>query len=134
MIDAPCAIEDVFPTLCNAGGADASCNYGQDLAPLLAGERQQRDLFWHYPHSWGAKGPGISMTSAVRSGEWKLVWFWDRAECELYDLSKDLSEQRNLASIQPEMATALRNKLRAFLLESRAMLPVRKDGTAIAMP
>ena len=74
------------------------------------------------------------MTSAVRSGDWKLVWFWDRAECELYDLSKDLSEQRNLASIQPEMATALRNKLRAFLLESRAMLPVRKDGIAIAMP
>jgi hypothetical protein len=32
------------------------------------------------------------------------------------------------------MATALRNKLRAFLVESRAMLPVRKDGTAIAMP
>jgi arylsulfatase A-like enzyme len=134
VIDAPCAIEDVFPTLCNAGGADASCNYGQDLAPLLAGEKRDRDLFWHYPHSWGATGPGISMTSSIRSGDWKLAWFWDRAECELYDLSKDLGEQRDLAAAQPETARALRNKLRAFLLESRAMLPVRKDGIAIAMP
>jgi arylsulfatase A-like enzyme len=80
------------------------------------------------------RSPATVRPSAIRSGDWKLVWFWDRAECELYDLRSDLGEQRDLASTKPEMATALRNKLRAFLLESRAMLPVRKDGVAIAMP
>lgn len=133
-IDAPCATEDVFATFCTAAGADPTCGYGRDLAPLLRGEAPARDLYWHYPHVWGVKGPGISMTSAVRSGDLKLVWFWERGECELYDLAQDLGETRDLARERPEAATALRAKLRAFLEQSGALLPTRRDGEAIARP
>ena len=133
-VDAPCTTEDVFATFCAAAGADTSCGYGKDLVPLLRGEAKPRDLFWHYPHSWGAKGPGISMTSAVRSGDLKLVWFWDRGACELYDLANDVSETRDLANDRPADTARLRERLREFLANTNAMLPARKDGQPIAMP
>lgn len=133
-IAAPCATEDVFATFCAAAGADSSCGYGQDLSLALRGEATPRDLFWHYPHSWGAKGPGIAMTSTVRSGDLKLVWFWDRGACELYDLANDIGETRDLAADRPADAARLRERLRAFLAASNAMLPARADGQPIAMP
>ncbi len=134
VVATPCATEDVFATFCAAAGADSSCGYGQDLSLALRGEASPRDLFWHYPHSWGAKGPGIAMTSAVRSGDLKLVWFWDRGACELYDLANDIGETRDLAADRPADAARLREGLRAFLAATNAMLPARADGQPIAMP
>lgn len=134
VVEAPCATEDVFATFCAAAGTDPSCGYGRDLAPLLRGDAPERDLFWHYPHAWGVRGPGISMTSAVRSGDLKLVWFWDRGECELYDLAQDLGETHDLARERPAEVESLRAKLRTFLEANGALLPTRKDATPIARP
>lgn len=133
-IETPCATEDVFATFCAAAGADPTCGYGQDLAPLLRGDARSRDLFWHYPHAWGAKGPGIDMTSAVRSGDLKLVWSWATGRSELYDLAADVGETRDLASERPSDVARMRERLRRFLRETDAMLPTRKDGQQIVMP
>ena len=132
---APIATEDLFPTFCRAAGAVAECGYGRDLRPLLEGQAPPaRDLYWHYPHVWGAKGPGIGMTSALRSGRHKLVWFWERGEAELYDLEADLGDQHDLAAALPEVTADLRRRLRDQLTAAAAMLPMRKDGTPLAMP
>ncbi len=134
VIDTPCATEDLFATFCAAAGADSSCGYGRDLAPLLRGERDSRELFWHYPHAWGGHGPGIDMTSTVRSGDLKLVWFWATGTCELYDLAVDVGETRDLAASRPDDVARLRQSLREMLTASNAMLPTRKDRQPIAMP
>ena len=135
----PVVCEDLFALLCAAGGADPSCSDGHDLRPLLAGQAPtpalaDRPLFWHYPHVWGAKGPGIGMHSSVRDGRYKLIWFYERQDCELYDLEQDLGETNDLAAALPEVTAKLRRQLREFLRDSGAMLPSRKDGAALAMP
>ena len=135
----PVSCEDLFATLCRAGGADPSCEDGQDLTPLLRGDPptealQERALFWHYPHIWGAKGPGIGMHSPIRDGRYKPIWFYDQEGCELYDLEQDLGETRDLAAELPDVTARLRTRLREFLQSSGAMLPTRKDGKPLAMP
>ncbi|MGE3171262.1 MAG: sulfatase [Planctomycetota bacterium] len=131
----PVAAEDLFATLCAAGGADPRCPDGRDLGPLLRGEpAAARDLFWHYPNVWGAEGPGIAMHSTVRSGRWKLIWFWERSAAELYDLEQDLGETRDLAAARPEVTADLRRRLREFLRSSGAMLPTRADGAPAPLP
>ncbi len=134
----PVVAEDLFATFCSAAGTDPDCPDGRDLAPLLrdggAAPWPERALFWHYPHVWGAKGPGIEMHSSVRVGNRKLIWFWERGTCELYDLEHDLGEQHDLTAELPTVAAALRERLRNFLQTSGALLPTRKDGGALAMP
>ena len=86
-------IEDFFPTILEMAGVD---NYttvqqrdGISFMPLLTGKgkMKDRDIYWHYPNSWGPSGPGIGATCSIRSGEWKLVYY-----CLLYtsDAADDL--------------------------------------------
>jgi arylsulfatase A-like enzyme len=52
-------------------------------------------LFWKYNDD-----------AAVRVGDWKLTRF-DKSPWELYDLSHDRSEQRNLIATEPARAKEL---------------------------
>ena len=73
---------------------------GVDLIPFLTGEKKGRPhetLFWRQ----GGK-------TAMRHGDWKIVRMGKRLEAgrakwELYDLSKDVSEQTNLAKANPKI-------------------------------
>ena len=77
---------------------------GVDLLPFLNGEDQGRPhetLFWRQ----GGK-------AAMRHGDWKIVIMGRRfqpgnAKWELYDLSKDVAEQNNLAAVKPEILSEL---------------------------
>ncbi|MDA7858755.1 sulfatase [Mariniblastus sp.] len=77
---------------------------GVDLLPFLKGEDQGRPhetLYWRQ----GGK-------AAMRHGDWKIVRMGKRlqagrAKWELYDLSKDISEQTNLAGVHPEILAEL---------------------------
>jgi arylsulfatase A-like enzyme len=77
---------------------------GVDLVPFVTGRKTgtpHETLFWRQ----GGK-------SGLRHGDWKLVRMGGRkrpgkAQWELYDLSKDLSEETNLAKSKPERLTEL---------------------------
>jgi arylsulfatase B len=79
---------------------------GVDLIPYLTGKgtgTPHKTLFWRQ----GGK-------AGLRHGDWKVVRMGKRftpgkAQWELYDLSKDLSEERNLAKTNPERLTELVN-------------------------
>jgi arylsulfatase A-like enzyme len=62
--------------------------------------------------------------SAYRSGDWKLVITWgmdDRpVKKELFDLSKDISEQSNLVEAQPEKTAAMWAALSKYLKDVNA--------------
>ena len=47
---------------------------------------------------------------AIREGDWKLIATGDSGPWELYDLSKDRSEQKNLASVQADRAKRMADK------------------------
>lgn len=53
--------------------------------------------------------------SAIRKGDYKLVYEWDTKVAHLFDLSADLSEKRDLAAEKPEIATELQSELIAHV-------------------
>ena len=93
----PIISHDLFPTLLSLVGIESPAGHtvnGQDLSPLLAGEAFERrePLVFHYPH-WHPAG---SPHSAVRDGDWKLIYNYKDASWELYTLAKDIGETTNL--------------------------------------
>lgn len=102
----PCHFVDVLPTIVNlAGGNPASTT--PDGAPPLAG----RNLAPAFVKSGAVKRDYLyfnhSNNRALRVDNWKLVATGASGPWELYDLSKDRAEQRNLITKQPERAHKL---------------------------
>ena len=102
----------------------------------VSGLDPERPLVLHYPHKWKPYDlVDIDFLSAVRKGDWKLVYRMQSGELELYDLANDIGEQHNLAAEQPgkvnELAAELGGKLRGW----KAPMPtVRRTGKPVAMP
>lgn len=95
---------------------------GATLRPVLQGKTDVRSpLFFHYPHYafHGANRPG----GAIRSGQYKLIRRYDDHSVELFDLSEDLGETRNLAFQRPELAAKLNAELGRWLKSTGAQLP-----------
>ena len=113
----PVSSPDFYPTLLELAGLDPipqqHCD-GMSFAPILRGETSlKRDgIFWHYPH-YGNQGgtPG----SSVRAGDYELIEFFDDGRLELYNLRRDIGEEKNLAEREPEK----RDELHALLKEWR---------------
>ncbi|WP_395737134.1 sulfatase-like hydrolase/transferase [Prosthecobacter sp.] len=53
--------------------------------------------------------------SAIRVGDYKLLYFWDTKEGLLFDVVKDLGETRDVARQNPEVAGKLQTELKAHL-------------------
>lgn len=120
----PAITVDLYPTLLEMTGVKPlqSLVDGVSLAPLLkSGAKPDRDaIFWHYPHYHPG---GATPYSAIRSGDLRLVHFYEDGHDELYDLAADIGETKDLAAAQPERAKALRARLDAWLKSVDAQLP-----------
>ncbi|MBQ5635333.1 MAG: sulfatase [Alistipes sp.] len=96
----------------------------------------ERTLVFHYPHKWkGYDLEDIDFLSAVRKGDWKLIYRLRTGKMELYNLRTDIGEQCDVADQNPqkvkELAKALGNKLREW---DAPMPTIRKSGKAVPMP
>mgnify|MGYP000368545971 CR=1 FL=1 len=124
--EVPVTSTDFYPTLLEACGLPAKPKQhvdGVSLVPLLeqpTAAFQRGPIFWHYPH-WGNQGG--SPSAAVRDGSWKLIHYYTDKDPELFDLSKDPGERKNLAKQHPEKVAALMGKLDAFRRETDALMP-----------
>lgn len=137
----PVISQDLFPTLLAAAGVALPENTpvdGVDLASLLRGARGPtvyRPLVWHQPHQWGARGPGIEPFTSIRLGDEKLIFFHAGPRFELYDLSDDIGETRDLAPERPERVRVLAGALDAWFASTGASLSIdRATGEPIAAP
>jgi arylsulfatase A-like enzyme len=102
----PVSSFDIFATAAaNSEGVTAPRQVeGVDLIPYLTGEKDgapHKTLFWRQGNK-----------TALRHGDWKLLKMgkWNRqqeAKWELYDLSKDLAEETDLAAVNPEQVSEL---------------------------
>jgi arylsulfatase A-like enzyme len=95
---------------------------GLSIAPVLLekGQPPARPLFWHYPHYHPG---GATPYGAVRSGDWRLVEFYEDGKTELYDLKDDESESRDLAAAQPQKRDELLTLLRNWRMSVGAQMP-----------
>jgi len=118
----PAISMDYFTTILNLAGIEHEQNDGENLLPLLTGNKmlQRDELFWHYPHYHGsAWKPG----SALRKGDWKLIVFYEENRTELYNLASDPSETTDIAGQNQEKVAELKAILDKKLAESNAKFP-----------
>lgn len=109
---------DLAPTMLSACGVKPPREMGLNLLPVAAGkERLSRkavfgEIFLHT--SVDLQKPSLNLTHRwVREGDWKLI-VPNASPPELYNLKADPSEEKNLASTQPERARHLSQALDAW--------------------
>lgn len=112
---------DLLPTFLQlAGGREMPALDGTGLLSVLTqGARLSRPaLYWHFPHYHNCTPCG-----AIRKGDFKLIEYFEDGRTELYDLGRDLAEQKDLAASQPEKAAELLADLRAWRKSVDAQMP-----------
>ncbi|MBI1344277.1 MAG: sulfatase-like hydrolase/transferase [Terrimonas sp.] len=146
-------IEDFFPTILQMAGIK---NYqaiqkvdGISLVPFLKNPGRSdttRPLVWHFPNNWqeGAQrskqygivpeSEGMGPYSAIRKGDWKLIYFYGLHQPELYNLKDDIGEHHNLVSQFPQKAKALAAELTELLIHENAQFPVDEKSGKIMYP
>jgi uncharacterized sulfatase len=100
---------------------------GVSIVPLLkqTGGLNRKAIYWHYPHYHSA---GVGPCGAIRSGNYKLIEWFDETICgtgnrfELYNLKEDLGEQNNLAKEMPEKVEELSKSLANWRNEVNAQM------------
>ena len=127
--DSPLIIEDFFPTILEMAQINEYKTIqkvdGQSFTAILKGENlnQNRPLFWHYPNNWGPTGPGIGAFSAVRLGDFKLIYYHLDETFELFDIKNDIGETRNLANSNLIKVSELSQVLGKHLRAVAAQMP-----------
>lgn len=115
---------DWIPTILDYLGEDLPEGFdGKSLKTVFENPEEEisRDLFWHFPHY---RAPDVLPYSIVRSGDYKLIYYFNGAEAELYDLSNDPLEEKNLVKQLPFIASQLKTKLEIWWNETDARLPI----------
>lgn len=128
-IAAPVVSMDLYPTVLDMLGLPLQPEQHQDgksLKPLLAGEMEtvHESLFYHYPHYHGS---GWRPGTALRKGDWKLIYFYEDDKYELYDLAKDEAEQHDLSAQQPERLAELKMDLEHWLEDTGSKGPTLNE-------
>ena len=111
---------DLFPTILDFAGIKNNIDIdGISLTPILNGQSEidREDIFWHFPHYHGSLWkPG----SAIRSGDWKLVFHYEYNNAELFNLKEDPGEINDLSLLFEEKKQILLNKLNNLKNETNA--------------
>ena len=126
---------DFYPTLLEIAGVGSPAHSidGESLVPILtgSGDLTVRNLYWHFPAYLEASKriPGPWRTTpagAVRSGDYKLIEFFEDGVLELYDLRKDPEESTNLVDQLSEKAALLHGSLKNWREKVGADMPKLK--------
>jgi arylsulfatase A-like enzyme len=122
---------DFYPTILDMLGLPVPEEIGLDgvsIVPLLKGKKKlDRDaIYWHFPHysNHGMQSPG----GAIRSGDYKLLEYYENNTVQLFNLENDIGEQHDLSASEPEMVEKLRNMLHKWRNDIDAqMMPPNPD-------
>jgi len=116
-INTPVSGTDLYPTLLDLSGFSIKPKShidGVSLKPLLLGKNiDERPLYWHYPH-YGNQGGEPS--SIIRKGKWKLIYYWEDLNAELYNLEIDIGERNNVAKNNVEITKQMKSQLLNWLI------------------
>jgi arylsulfatase A-like enzyme len=136
-------IDDIFPTIMEFAGQKKYKTIqtvdGKSMLPFLKDANKsdsEKVLLWHYPNNWTTVNlKGISWGTALRKGNWKLIYFHKYQTMELYDLSNDIGEEKDLAAKYPEKMKEMADLMTKELKSKNALMPsFKKDGKQVPWP
>jgi len=120
--DVPIITTDLAPTVLDVCGLPAEPDRhldGRSFRPLLEGRTEpiHEELCWHFPH-YGNTGSGPC--GSIRSGDWKLIEWFENDTVELFNLAADPGEHTDVAAAHPAEVARLRESLRRHRAATRA--------------
>ena len=90
---------DLFPTILDIAGIRNENEIdGISLIPRLVDKSKigRENIYWHFPHYHGSLWkPG----SAIRSGDWKLIFDYESNESKLFNLNDDPGELNDISNL-----------------------------------
>jgi arylsulfatase A-like enzyme len=109
---------DIFSTIIEMGGGKVPASQTNDGVSFLDVIKDgktytNRNLFWHN----GSPRPvstGDIYSSAIRSGDYKLVDLFALNKKELYNLKEDIAEKNDIAAKNPELVAKLYAELKEW--------------------
>jgi len=145
--DVPVIGMDLLPTFAEAAGVSLDPTItldGVSIVGLLKGDRTAvptaRPLLFHFPYYHG-KGrmenpptvagindpvdPVLGPHSSILEWPWKLIYWYETEDAELFNLDNDIGEQDNLAQSHEVMHDELMRNLNRMLEDADARLPTR---------
>ena len=146
----PITFVDYLPTFAELTGASLDAHEqpvdGVSLVPLMMGKSiPERAIYWHFPlyanlsnrvrkskpsgtfPVFGTKRlywRGVPAT-AIRRGNYKLLYFYEDKSIKLFDLANDIGESKDLSKTQPEIADRLLKELKAWTTATNAPTPTQ---------
>lgn len=136
-------VEDFFPTILDMAGLRnpqiVQPLDGRSFIPVLKNPAlidSTRILIWHHPNRWTPQeGPAISWASALRKGDWKLIYQHRTESLELYNLKNDIGEATDVADDTPRKVKELANLLTEQLKKWDAQMPsFKRTGRTVRWP
>lgn len=123
---------DLMPTICAAAGVRLPSGHagdGENLLDAFEGKPVQRTkpLFWKA--AGAGKGADTWCQWAMRDGDWKLYVDAAGTRVELYDLSKDRAEARDVGDGNPGVVA----RMKAQMLDWVASLPTSPDAACVSL-
>ena len=107
---------DILPTLCELLGQPVPGDVdGVSLLPSVKYQKNLTDrefVYWHFPYYHPPKSyEGTKPCSAIREGDYKLLYFYEDQRLELYNLAQDIEESVDLSRQLPGLTDRLKTKL-----------------------
>jgi len=112
-VDVPAMVADIMPTFCELAGIPYPQGRpldGRSIAALLK-TGQGASPHEYFFHIWDRFRPSLQSNWSIRHGRYKLV------KSELFDLSADPAESRNIAAQNPQIASDLHDRFAAWLAD-----------------
>jgi arylsulfatase A-like enzyme len=125
---------DVAPTLLALAGVPVpTWMHGRSFVPLLEGASGAwRDAFLYEFYEFPDADHCVRKNRGVRTARWKLIHFWEEPqEWELYDLTNDPDETRNLYRSRPDIVRELKARMDALRRETGDTDPPGPVQTAV---
>lgn len=123
-------IEDFFPSILEMARVKKRETIqpvdGISFIPMLEDRftgNNNRNLYWNFPNLWGNEGPGIGPTCTIRSGDWKLVYYYETGRKELFNITHDIGETNNCATENPQLVKRMSKELGKFLRSVNGQRP-----------
>jgi arylsulfatase A-like enzyme len=123
---------DHFSTLLEIAGGkvpETQRNDGTSYVHILKGGKPvlDRTLYWHNPAPRPTSTADI-YSSAIRTGDYKLVDLYANNRIELYNLKEDIGEAHDISARYPELTRKLYAQLNAWRNVVKADMKVKQKG------